>query len=149
MTLTSRSIPRIVLMLVLALVVISMIVPSSALDFLRIQYDWVDSVIDFVFSVVPGIDIDHLLAFGVLGFVAHFGWPRGRAVEMVIGCAALAALVEVIQIWVPGREPALAHAVLDVIGGSAGFGLAWVLTYAWGKQSLPETAGEAQRRPGA
>jgi len=138
MTLSSRSVPRIALMLVLAFVVISMIVPSSALDFLRIQYDWVDTVEDFIFTVTPGVDFDHLAAFGVLGFIARFGWPRGRAWQIAVGCIAVAALVEIVQIWIPGREAALSHAALDVIGGLAGFGLAWVVTFAWGKQSLPE-----------
>ena len=139
MTLTARSIPRILLLLVLTLVVLSMIAPSSALDFLRFRYGWVDTVVDFLAMITPaGADIDHLLAFGLLGFVAHYGWRRGRSWQVALALLAVAALVEFVQIWIPGRQAAVSHALLDVIGGMSGFGLAWVLSYAWGPHSLPK-----------
>lgn len=125
-------------MVVLALVVASMIVPSSVLDFIRFRYGWVDAFIDFLFTITPGLDMDHLMAFGVLGFAAHFGWSKGRAWQVGLGILAVSALVEFVQIWIPGREAAVSHALLDVIGGMAGFGFAWVLTYAWGSRGLPQ-----------
>jgi hypothetical protein len=134
----ARIFPRIILVMVLALVVTSMIVPSSVLDFIRFRYGWIDAVIDFLFTATPGLDMDHLTAFGVLGFAAHFGWSRGRAWQVGLGILAVAALVEFIQIWIPGRDPAVTHALLDLIGGMAGFGFAWVLTYAWGSRGLPQ-----------
>jgi len=136
MALTPRSIPRILLLLVLALVVASMVVPASALDFLRFHYGWVDGVVDFLFTVTPGMDMDHLVAFGLLGFVAHFGWPGGRGWQMALGLLCVATLVEFVQLWVPGRQAAVSHAVLDLVGGMAGFGFAWVLGYAWGEKGL-------------
>jgi hypothetical protein len=138
MSLPSRSLSRIALMLVLALVIVSMIVPSSAFDFLRIQYGWIDGFVEFLYTISPGFEIDHLISFGALGFVAHFGWPRGRAWQVALGCLAVAALVEIIQIWIPGREAAVSHALLDVVGGMAGFAFAWVISYAWGTQAMPE-----------
>jgi hypothetical protein len=138
MALSTRSLPRIALMLVLALVVISMIVRSSAVDFLRLQYGWVDTVIDFVFTVTPGLDLDHLIAFGLLGFTAYFGWARSRAWQVALGLLCVASLVEFVQLWIPGREAAVSHALLDVIGGMSGFGFAWVLGYAWGGKGLPQ-----------
>lgn len=138
MPLSARSIPRIILLLVLALVVSSMVVPYSWLDFIRVKYAWVDEVIDFLFTITPGLDMDHLAAFGVLGFAAHFGWTRGRAWQVGVCILAVAALVEFVQIWIPGRDPAVSHALLDLIGGMAGFGFAWVLTYAWGSRGLPQ-----------
>jgi hypothetical protein len=138
MALSIRSLPRIVLMLVLALVILSMIVPSSALDFLRFHYGWVDAVMDFLFTVTPGLDMDHLVAFGLLGFATHFGWTRSRAWQVALGLLCVASLVEFVQLWVPGREAAVSHAMLDLIGGMAGFGFAWVLGYAWGGKGLPD-----------
>ena len=138
MALSSRSLPRILLLLVLALVVLLMIAPSSALDFIRFEYDWVDRLVDTLATVTPaGADIDHLAAFGLLGFVAHFGWRRGRSWQVALALLTVAALVEFVQIWIPGRQAAVAHALLDLVGGMAGFGLAWVLSYAWGSESLP------------
>ena len=138
MALTIRSLPRILLMLVLTLVVISMIVPASALDFLRFEYGWVDTLVDFLAVVTPaGADVDHLTAFGLLGFIAHFGWSKGRAWQVALGILAIAALVEFVQLWIPGRQAAVSHALLDVVGGMSGFGFAWVLTYGWGSRGLP------------
>jgi hypothetical protein len=137
MSLGTRSVPRILLMLVLALVILSMIVPSSLLDFLRFEYGWVDSVQDFIGFVLPGMDMDHLVAFGLLGFVARFGWSKGRSWQVALGVLAVAALVEFVQVWVPGRHAAVSHALMDLIGGMGGYGLAWVLTFAWGEESLP------------
>jgi len=124
-------------MLVLTLVVLSMIVPSSALDFIRFEYGWVDRVVDFLGIVTPaGADIDHFTAFALLGFVAHFGWRRGRSWQVFLGLLTVATLVEVVQLWIPGREAAMSHAMLDVLGGMAGYGLAWVLTYAWAPERV-------------
>lgn len=138
MPLSARSIPRIILVLVLALVVLSMVVPYSTLDFIRFRYAWVDDVIDFLDTITPGLDMDHLAAFGILGFAAHFGWSEGRAWQVGLSIFTIAALVEFVQIWIPGRDAAVWHALLDVIGGMAGFGFAWVLTYAWGSHGLPQ-----------
>lgn len=138
MPLSARSFPRIVLLLVLALVVTSMIVPYSVLDFIRFEYGWVDTFIDFLDTITPGLDMDHLAAFGLLGFAAHFGWSRGRAWQVALAILLVAALVEFVQIWIPGRDAAVSHALLDVTGGMAGFGFAWVLTYAWGARGLPQ-----------
>ncbi|MEJ8836224.1 VanZ family protein [Ramlibacter sp. AN1133] len=140
MSLTSRSLPRIALMLVLALVILSMIVPSSALDFLRFEYGWVDRMMVLLFTISPGADLDHLIAFGLLGFMAPFGWPRGRSWQVALSLLSIATIVEFVQLWIPGREAAVSHALLDVIGGMAGFAFAWVLGYAWGGKGLPEEA---------
>jgi len=142
MSISVRSIPRITLLLVLALVVLSMIAPASVLDFLRFEYDWVDRSIDFTFAVFPGADVDHLLAFALLGFVTYFGWSQGRAWQVALGMLCVGSLVEFVQLWIPGRDAAVSHAMLDMIGGMAGFGFAWVLGYAWGSMGLPENPAE-------
>jgi VanZ family protein len=82
--------------------------------------------------------MSHLLSFGGLGFLARFSWPRARPRNVATAIVVVAVLVEIVQIWVPGREAAVSHAVLEALGGLAGFGIAWVLTYAWGSGSLPE-----------
>jgi len=138
MSLVLRSLPRITLLLVLALVIVWMIAPASALDFLRLEYGWVDRTIDFAYAAIPGADLDHLLAFALLGFVTHFGWAQGRAWQVALGMLCVGSLVEVVQLWIPGRDAAVSHAMLDTIGGMAGFGFAWVVAYAWGGKGLPE-----------
>ena len=124
------------MLLVLALVVISMVIPSSALEFIRFHYGWVDSVVDFLDTITPGFDMDHLAAFGALGIAVRFGWPRGRFWQVVAGLAVTAGISEFVQMWIPGREAAFTHAMLDIVGGMVGYALAWIVGYAWGPQGL-------------
>jgi hypothetical protein len=140
MQLTSRSVPRILLLVVLALVVASMVVPRSALDFLRLEYAWAHEVAEFLDTIVPGMDFDHVTAFAALGLMARFGWPRGRAAHVILGIMLVAAITEAAQIWIPGRSAEATHAMLDVCGGLIGYGFASLVAYAWGPQSLGSLA---------
>lgn len=125
-----------ILLLVLTLVVLIMVLPGSALEFLREEYAWVHALAEFLDTVSPGVDLDHLAAFAALGFAARFGWPSGRAWQVAIGLMGLAALIEFVQLWIPGRVSSPVHGLMDLVGGMAGFGLAWLLTYAWGSEGL-------------
>ena len=73
-----------------------------------------------------------------MGFAAHFGWRRWRAWHVALGALLVASLAEVVQLWVPGREPAVSHAILDLLGAVLGFTIAWLLSYAWSNRSLPQ-----------
>jgi len=132
----SISLHRIIFLLTLAFVMLVMLAPSSALEFLRVEYSWVDRFADFLDLIAPGVDFDHLSAFVALGFAVRFGWPTGRARHVAVGLLALASLTEFIQIWIPGRVASPFHTVMDVVGGMGGFGVAWLLTYAWGHEAL-------------
>jgi hypothetical protein len=129
-TFVRRSVPRILALLALVLVVALMIVPHSAIEFLRSEYSWLGGAADFMETAAPGIDLDHLVAFGVLGFALFFGLPRRRGWQIAAALLAIATLTEILQIWIPGRNPMVMHAWLDVIGGLAGYGWAWLLVYA-------------------
>jgi hypothetical protein len=137
MTLSRKSALRAVLLLLLGLVVTAMVVPYAALEVLLRRFAWLGGSVDLVDTVAPGLEASHLLAFAVLGFIARFGWPRGRPRNVALAILVVSGLVEFVQLWVPGREASLAHAVLECLGGWAGFAIAWLLTYAWGTDSLP------------
>lgn len=79
-----------------------------------------------------------MLAFGVFAFLTHLVWRGVRAWHVAIGVLTLATLMELVQILIPGRVPALVHVLMDVVGGVAGFGIAWLFTCAWGSESLPD-----------
>jgi VanZ family protein len=124
-------------LLALAVVVAAMVVPYSVVQDVLRKFTWIGHAVDFLDTVAPGLEVSHLLAFGALGGLARFAWSRSRARSIAGAIVAVAVLVEVVQHWVPGRESAISHAVLEALGGLAGFGIAWVLSYAWGSASLP------------
>jgi hypothetical protein len=128
----SVSIHRIIFLLTLAFVILVTLAPNSALEFLRVQYGWVNSIAEFMDSLMPGVDVDHLSAFIALGFAVRFGWPGRKAWQVALGMLLLAAVTELVQLWVPGRVASPFHALTDVLGGLAGFLLAWLMTFAWG-----------------
>lgn len=129
---------RALLLLLLAVVVAVMVLPYSVVSGLMKRFAVIGEVLDFLDTIAPGLEMSHLLAFGALGFLARFAWPRRRAAHILGGVLVVAASVEIVQIWVPGRNAAVAHGALEALGGAAGFAVAWVLTYAWGPESLPD-----------
>jgi hypothetical protein len=129
---------RAVLIVALALVVAAMVLPFHLVEELLRKFGWMHEPLDFLDTVAPGLEASHLISFAALGFLARFGWPRSRPRNVAIVILAVAVLVEFVQIWVPGREAALSHAVLEALGGLLGFAVAWLLTFAWGSSSLPE-----------
>lgn len=137
MPVSRKSALRALVLLALAAVVTALVVPYDVVQGLLRKFGWINHAVDFLDTVAPGLEVSHLVAFGALGFLARFGWPRARARNVAAAILAVAALVEIVQIWVPGREAAVSHAILETLGGLAGFGIAWVLSFAWGSGSLP------------
>jgi hypothetical protein len=138
MPVSRKSVLRAVLVLFLAGVVTTLIVPYALVESVLDRFAWLGRVFDFLDTVAPGLEVSHVLAFGVLGFLARFGWRNGRPLHLAIGLLAVAAFVETAQIWVPGRQAAVSHAILEALGGLTGLGVAWLLTYAWGTESFPD-----------
>ena len=132
-----KTLLRALLLVVLALVLAGMVLPYGMVESVSKRFGWIPRTVDFLDTVAPGLEVSHLLAFATLGFLARFSWPRARPRKVCLAIVAIAALVEIVQIWVPGREAAFSHAVIEALGGMAGFGVAWLLTFAWGSGSLP------------
>jgi hypothetical protein len=147
-----RYLLRICFLVLFAAVITAMVVPYSVLQVVVSQFICIRRTMDFLDTLGRGVDLDHLVSFGAVGFAAHLGWRHWRAWQVAIGALIVASVAELVQIWMPGREPEVLHAILGVIGAVAGFSLAWLLTYAWGKESLPDykpakySAGESSER---
>jgi hypothetical protein len=138
--LLALSVPRVVLLVAVACVFTLMVVPYAAIEFLREEFAWADGLADLVDGIVPGGDLDHVIAFGTLGGAAWFAFPRAKAWRVGLALLALGAVSEIVQVWAPGRHPAAWHAILDAAGGLFGFGAAWLLHYAFGANGVHPTA---------
>lgn len=73
--------------------------------------------------------LDHAAAFAVLGLVGVLALrPAGGGLAWLLGLlAALGALIEWLQSFVPWRQADFADVVADVAGALAGVALGWLL----------------------
>ena len=83
-----------------------------------------------VLSLVPGIDrphtglpgvAEHFIAYYSTAFAFALGF-RSTASRVVIalGLTPLAGSMEVLQLWVPGRDSAIIDAIVSSLGGRLG-----------------------------
>jgi hypothetical protein len=124
----AKPLARIALLLALVLVLFTLAIPINAIDFLRTEYAWLGHAATQVEALAPKLDMDHLVAFAVLGFASAFGWRGAGIVKVTLAAGALGAVTEVVQFWVPGRSPSVADALLDVVGAVVGYSLGWLMT---------------------
>ena len=78
-----------------------------------------------------GQDLDHSLAFLLLGLAFAFAYPQHRRLAMAIAVVLTGAL-ELLQFAAPGRHARLEDFVLDALAAIAGFAVAGALD--WAKQ---------------
>ena len=78
-----------------------------------------------------GQDLDHSLAFLLIGLAFAYAYPQHRRLAMVISVALIGAL-ELLQFVAPGRHARLEDFVVDALAAIAGFALASLLD--WAKQ---------------
>jgi len=80
------------------------------------------------FRPVLGIErsLEHFMAFALVAFVFGLAYLNHR-VAFAMLAVALAALLEILQLWVPGRHAYFSDFVINASGGCAGLALAtWV-----------------------
>ena len=119
-----QSIARTVFGLLLLVVSTSMTMPAVTLHALRSQSPWLDQVATLLLSLMPGVELDHVIAFCALGVAARCAYPRASAWHCALFLLATGALTELVQVWSPGRDPRIYHVLLDAAAGACGFGLA-------------------------
>jgi VanZ family protein len=75
--------------------------------------------------------LEHFLAFLLLGLIFGFGYPGHRRVVALIGII-MAAILETLQLWVPGRHASFADFAVNATG--AWVGLAAAAAFQWIKR---------------
>lgn len=81
-------------------------------------------------------NFEHGLAFVVLGLAFGFGYP-GRLVPLIVASLPLIGVLEVLQLWVPGRHARLSDFVVNVIAAVMGLICAAALQRLALKQQKP------------
>jgi VanZ family protein len=93
--------------------------------------------------------VDHLAAFGALacvGVIALHGKARGRW-WLVAGLLGLGALIEIVQLYVPGRSSEWQDLAADALGIAAGLLIGTALTARFERRRHPRDAAMAHDRP--
>ena len=90
-----------------------------------------------VLSLVQGVDrphtgqpgkVEHFIAYCSTGTVFALGfWSIGSRVVIALSLTLLAGSMEILQMWVPGRHPAIADALASSMGGLLGISLGGLL----------------------
>jgi VanZ family protein len=75
--------------------------------------------------------LEHLLAFVLLGLIFGYGYPRHPA-KIALIAIAVAAFLETLQNWAPGRHATLSDFAMNATGACIGLSAAMVLQ--WIKQ---------------
>jgi VanZ family protein len=107
-----------------------------------------------VLSVLPGEDrphvlessqMEHLEAYCATAAALAVGYAQVRArIAIGVGLSLLAGSFEILQLWIPGRDPKFSDWIVSSIGAWAG--LAFVATMLWAWSLLRARSAGAPRR---
>lgn len=114
-----------------ALVVVAVALPSTALSWLRRDYEFIGRPLlwlDNTSELLP-LDLTHVALFALTGFLVAALWPRARWHHVAAALLALAIGSELLQFLAPGREPRIADVLDDLIG--AAIGCSFALPVRW------------------
>ncbi len=73
-----------------------------------------------------GQDGEHTLAFVLVGIAFGLAYPRQRVMVAAIAVVMI-GVIEILQLWAPGRHARLEDFVVDALAACVGFAMAAVL----------------------
>ncbi len=76
-----------------------------------------------------GQDGEHALAFVLLGLAFGAAYPRNRLLVATTAVAGI-GLVEILQLWMPGRHARWEDFIVDALAACAGLAVAFSLNWA-------------------
>jgi len=83
-----------------------------------------------------GQDGEHALAFILVGLAFGAAYPRHRLLATVLAVAGI-GLIEILQLWAPGRHARLEDFVVDAVAAGVGLALTAGLGWAIGRSRRP------------
>lgn len=107
----------------LALALLAILLPNTALAALRERQRWLSEAISRIEALSPSLDMVHVILFGSLGLLTAVAFPNQRGTRLLTLLTLLAGQTELIQCWVPGRNPSLSEVLLDTLAAALGISL--------------------------
>lgn len=104
----------------MVLVIVAVILPSSALSWLRSDWTLFGEFMNRLDNASGRFDMTHVVLFAWAGFLFSSLWPRVGGWRWLGVLLALAVGSELVQFLVPGREPKLGDLYDDLVGVAIG-----------------------------
>ena len=120
----TRWIGAVLLTALLALVLASVLLPSSGIGWMRHRWLWFTLPLDWIEGTRSAVNLVHLILFLPLGAAVRLALPRWGAGRMVLALTLLGIGTELAQFLVPGRHPRMSDVLVDVVAGVVGWGAA-------------------------
>ena len=76
-----------------------------------------------------GQDAEHALAFVLIGLAFGLAYPRHRLLTSAVA-VALIGMIEILQLWVPGRHARFEDFAVDALAALAGLAVAAAIDWA-------------------
>lgn len=146
----ARNAGRWLLALLLALVAVSVLLPNTALAWMREHWHWFNLPMLWIENAHAPFNVVHAILFLALGGVAALGLPRASPSWLAAAAVLAAIATEGVQLLVPGRHARLSDALVDIAAGLGGAGLARLLQRlaAWRPVSLARIRRSGREDPG-
>ena len=112
---------QLLLGVVFVVVLVSVLLPSADIGWMRHRWRWFTYPLDWIESVDSAVNLVHAILFLLLGAAMRLAlreWSLSRA-AMAIGLLGIAT--ELMQLAVPGRHARLADVLVDFVAGVVGF----------------------------
>ena len=103
------------------LVLALLVVPYADLLLLRATLPWVGSAAGWLDRLEPGLDMEHLVVFALLGALARFAQRRPRFAVAALWLGLFGLATELAQVWIPTRSAQLDDLLLNVTGAVTGY----------------------------
>ena len=112
-----------------ASLIVAVLLPSDVLAWLRSDYYmWIGRPLNWLDNAsTEHLDLTHVALFGGVSLLVACLLPHLRVWRIVLWLLLLAVATEVMQFWVPGREPKLSDVYDNLLGIFLGLAVAMPL----------------------
>jgi hypothetical protein len=97
-------------------IVTAVLLPNTELRELRRSFPGFSQVLSWLDHLMPSVDLVHVLCFAALTVFCHLTLNMVSEARRWGGLFALSAISELVQFWVPGREPSWSDLRDDATG---------------------------------
>ncbi len=104
----------------IVVVLISVCLPNTMLAWMRDHIAVFNLPMVWIENAESPVNLVHLILFVLLGVSIGLARPRWHARWVLLAIAVLGIGTELLQLGIPGRDPRIADAVVDIVGAAAG-----------------------------